>query len=191
MVPRRQVRHLHALGAGDGGQRGRPAAASGMAARCTIADTRSSPITARSSATRRRSATRTSSRSSRPRSSMPRNGPSCSPGPGRSSPGRWPCITTTSPCGIPQVTPWNSVKMGPQRDITGELDKAYRARGLKFITTFHHGFAWRYYEPAFAFDAADGKNCHALHRTARAEGPAVEAVPGPVAGDGQRGRREV
>ena len=56
------------------------------------------------------------------------------------------------------VTPWNAVKMGPKRDITGELAKAYRARGLKFLPTFHHGFAWRYYEPAFQFDAADGKN---------------------------------
>jgi alpha-L-fucosidase len=56
------------------------------------------------------------------------------------------------------VTPWSSVKMGPKRDITGELARAYRARGLKFITTFHHGFAWRYYEPAFQFDAADGRN---------------------------------
>ena len=54
-----------------------------------------------------------------------------------------------------EVTPWNSVKIGPHRDITGELEKAIRKRGLKFITTFHHGFAWRYYQPAFAFDAAD------------------------------------
>ena len=54
-----------------------------------------------------------------------------------------------------EVTPWNSVKMGPHRDITGELEKAIKKRGLKFITTFHHGFAWRYYEPAFAYDAAD------------------------------------
>jgi alpha-L-fucosidase len=56
------------------------------------------------------------------------------------------------------VTPWNSMRMGPKRDITGELAKAYRARGLKFLPTFHHGFAWRYFEPAFNFDAADGKN---------------------------------
>jgi alpha-L-fucosidase len=53
------------------------------------------------------------------------------------------------------VTPWNSVKMGPHRDITGELEKAIRARGLKFLTTFHHGFAWRYFEPSFAYDGAD------------------------------------
>ena len=45
--------------------------------------------------------------------------------------------------------------MGPHRDVTGELEKAIKRHGLKFITTFHHGFAWRYFEPAFAFDGAD------------------------------------
>jgi alpha-L-fucosidase len=54
-----------------------------------------------------------------------------------------------------QVTPWNAAKMGPKRDIVGELEKAYKRHGLKFITTFHHGFAWRYFEPAFAFDGTD------------------------------------
>lgn len=54
-----------------------------------------------------------------------------------------------------KVTRWNSVNMGPHRDIVGELEKAYRKRGLKFITTFHHGYAWRYFEPSYAFD---GKN---------------------------------
>ena len=57
-----------------------------------------------------------------------------------------------------QVTRWNAKEMGPHRDTTGELARAIKARGLKFITTFHHGFAWGYYEPAFAYDAADGKN---------------------------------
>jgi alpha-L-fucosidase len=37
-----------------------------------------------------------------------------------------------------QVTPWNAKQMGPKRDITGELEKAIRARGMRFITTFHH-----------------------------------------------------
>jgi alpha-L-fucosidase len=36
------------------------------------------------------------------------------------------------------VTPWNAADTGPKRDITGELEKAIRGRGLKFITTFHH-----------------------------------------------------
>ncbi len=36
------------------------------------------------------------------------------------------------------VTSWNAANMGPKRDLTGELEKAIRKRGLKFITTFHH-----------------------------------------------------
>lgn len=53
-----------------------------------------------------------------------------------------------------QVTRWNSVGMGPRRDITGDLGKAIKARGLRFIATFHHGFAWRYFEPSFQYDGA-------------------------------------
>jgi len=56
-----------------------------------------------------------------------------------------------------KVTRWNSVGMGPQRDITGELGRAIRARGLRFVTTFHHGFAWRYFEPSFGYDGADSR----------------------------------
>lgn len=35
-------------------------------------------------------------------------------------------------------TPWNAKDMGPHRDIVGEMEKAVRKEGLKFITTFHH-----------------------------------------------------
>lgn len=37
-----------------------------------------------------------------------------------------------------KLTPWNSVEMGPRKDITRLLEKAIRAKGMKFITTFHH-----------------------------------------------------
>ncbi len=37
-----------------------------------------------------------------------------------------------------ELTPWNAGSTGPKRDITGELAKAIRRRGMKFVTTFHH-----------------------------------------------------
>jgi len=55
------------------------------------------------------------------------------------------------------LTRWDSVDMGPHRDVTGELARAIRAHGLRFIATFHHAFAWQYYEPSYAFDGADPK----------------------------------
>lgn len=36
------------------------------------------------------------------------------------------------------LTPWNAKDMGPHRDIVGELEKAIRKRGMRFVTTFHH-----------------------------------------------------
>ncbi|MGH9396939.1 MAG: alpha-L-fucosidase [Terriglobia bacterium] len=53
------------------------------------------------------------------------------------------------------LTRWNSVAMGPHWDVVGELERAYRKRGMRFVATFHHGYAWEYYEPAFKYDAAD------------------------------------
>jgi alpha-L-fucosidase len=37
-----------------------------------------------------------------------------------------------------EITPWNSMDKGPKKDITGELEKEIKARGMKLITTFHH-----------------------------------------------------
>ncbi|WP_430933693.1 alpha-L-fucosidase [Saccharicrinis sp. 156] len=37
-----------------------------------------------------------------------------------------------------KVNPWNSVDMGPKRDITGEMFKALRKRNIKTIATLHH-----------------------------------------------------
>ena len=36
------------------------------------------------------------------------------------------------------VTPWNAADRGPERDLVGELGKAIRRNGMKYITTFHH-----------------------------------------------------
>jgi alpha-L-fucosidase len=37
-----------------------------------------------------------------------------------------------------EVTPWNAADVGPERDLVGELERAIRDRGLRFVTTFHH-----------------------------------------------------
>jgi len=55
-------------------------------------------------------------------------------------------------------TKWDSMDQSPKRDFTAELEKAIRKHNMKFIATFHHAFAWRYFEPALKFDAADGKH---------------------------------
>jgi alpha-L-fucosidase len=40
---------------------------------------------------------------------------------------------------------WNAAKMGPKRDVVGELAKAYKSHGLKFLTAFHHAEHWFYF----------------------------------------------
>ena len=35
-------------------------------------------------------------------------------------------------------TPFNAKKMGPKKDIIGELEKAIKARGMKFFVSLHH-----------------------------------------------------
>lgn len=37
-----------------------------------------------------------------------------------------------------KLTPWNVNDIGPKRDITGQLAKAVRKRGMRFVTSFHH-----------------------------------------------------
>jgi alpha-L-fucosidase len=52
-------------------------------------------------------------------------------------------------------TKFNSVKMGPKRDVVGELATAIRAAGMKLGTSSHYAFNWEYYTHSKEFDTSD------------------------------------
>jgi len=51
---------------------------------------------------------------------------------------------------------WNAAKMGPKRDVVGELSRAIKKRGMKFVAAFHHAENWVYF-PTFdkRYDCGD------------------------------------
>jgi alpha-L-fucosidase len=67
-----------------------------------------------------------------------------------------------------KLTKWNAKLMGPKRDVVGELEKAYRKKGMEFLTAFHHAENWKFYshwvkeydtsDPAYAGLYGDAHN---------------------------------
>ena len=53
--------------------------------------------------------------------------------------------------------PWNSVNMGPKRDILAEWEKAARKYGLPFGVSLHADHAWSWYETAQRHDTIGPK----------------------------------
>jgi alpha-L-fucosidase len=53
---------------------------------------------------------------------------------------------------------WTAAKMGPQRDIVGELAKAVRGKDMRFGVSSHRAFNWAYYGRRADFDTVDPKN---------------------------------
>lgn len=59
-----------------------------------------------------------------------------------------------------RVNRWNAARMGPRRDVVGEMERAVRRQGLKFYASFHHQWLWGWftspvadadiYDPRFA-----------------------------------------
>ncbi|WP_081714565.1 alpha-L-fucosidase [Asticcacaulis sp. AC466] len=47
---------------------------------------------------------------------------------------------------------WNSLKVGPKKDIIGIWAKAARARGLKFGVSNHSAHAWHWFQTAYGYD---------------------------------------
>ncbi len=44
-----------------------------------------------------------------------------------------------------EYSDWNAAKMGPKRDIVGELEKAIKKRDMKYVTAFHHAANWFFF----------------------------------------------
>jgi alpha-L-fucosidase len=42
-------------------------------------------------------------------------------------------------------TEWNASKMGPKRDVTGELANAIRKQGMRFMVAMHHAENWWFF----------------------------------------------
>ncbi|RLE07276.1 hypothetical protein DRJ00_08415, partial [Candidatus Aerophobetes bacterium] len=44
-----------------------------------------------------------------------------------------------------QVNEWNAARMGPKRDVVGELEKAIRKQGMRFMVALHHAENWWFF----------------------------------------------
>ncbi len=56
-------------------------------------------------------------------------------------------------CYNSKYQPWNSVNVGPKKDIVGIWEKAARAQGLRFGVTVHAARAWKWFEVAQGSDS--------------------------------------
>jgi len=56
-----------------------------------------------------------------------------------------------------QYHPWNSVNIGPKRDLIGEWAKACRANNIRFGVTFHHEYSWWWWQTAYGSDTSGAK----------------------------------
>lgn len=47
---------------------------------------------------------------------------------------------------------WNSLNVGPKRDLVGEWGKCARSAGLRFGVTNHSAHTWHWFQPAYGYD---------------------------------------
>ncbi|MDC7675943.1 alpha-L-fucosidase [Asticcacaulis machinosus] len=48
---------------------------------------------------------------------------------------------------------WNSVRVGPKKDIVGTWEKLVKAEGLRFGVSNHSAHAWHWWQTAYGYDA--------------------------------------
>ncbi|TVQ26829.1 MAG: hypothetical protein EA383_04325 [Spirochaetaceae bacterium] len=53
------------------------------------------------------------------------------------------------------VNEWNCARMGPKRDVTGELAQAIRAQGMRFMVALHHAENWWFFNHNDSYDTTD------------------------------------
>ena len=54
-----------------------------------------------------------------------------------------------------EINRWNAQDIGPQRDVSRELEKAIRKQGLHYIATFHHAWTRWYFPRNEEYDTSD------------------------------------
>ena len=75
------------------------------------------------------------------------------------------------------ITPWNAARMGPKRDVAGELATATRARGLRFGVSSHTAEHWWWYGLGRSFDS----DVRSMTTTAQNGLPPTDLLYGPAA----------
>lgn len=63
---------------------------------------------------------------------------------------------------------WNSLRVGPKRDVVGIWEKAARRAGLRFGVSNHAAHSWHWYQPAYGYDPVGprkGERYDAYRRT--------------------------
>jgi len=76
-------------------------------------------------------------------------------------------------------TDWTAVKMGPHRDVVGELGRAVRKQGLHLGVSSHRAFDWSYYTFEPDFDTSNPRYS-GLYGVAHAPTPPINNHPGEL-----------
>jgi alpha-L-fucosidase len=77
------------------------------------------------------------------------------------------------------LTEWTSAKMGPHRDVVGELGREVRNQGLKFGVSSHRAFHWSFYTYEKDFDTSNPLYA-GLYGPIHAPAPFIDHNPGEL-----------